>query len=266
MSKQSKSKRERKKRRSSKATTAAAGGKRQTESGPDWTKWRLVGGISIAALVLGAVLWFVVGPGRSSEGESSSPMPTDPIERNGMYDAPPPMVIDREKTYSATIETETGDIVLELVADKVPNTVNSFVYLARQGFFDNTTFHRVLPGFMAQAGDPAGTGAGGPGYQFPDEFHPDLKHDRPGILSMANSGADSNGSQFFITYVPAPWLDAFDEAGTPKDCQRSDVSCHAVFGQVIAGIDVLEGLTLRDPSQNPAFSGDLISTIRIREQ
>jgi cyclophilin family peptidyl-prolyl cis-trans isomerase len=192
-------------------------------------------------------------------------MPTNPAERNNMYSAPPALQIDFDKIYTAILETEKGDIVVELFADKVPNTVSNFVFLARQGFYDDTTFHRVIPGFMAQAGDPTGTGTGGPGYDFYDEFHPDLKHDRPGILSMANSGANTNGSQFFITYAPAPWLDAYDENGNLKNCIRRDVSCHAVFGRVTEGMDVLQAIMPRDPAraQTP---GDLIRTIRIKEQ
>lgn len=192
-------------------------------------------------------------------------MPKNPADRNNMYSAPPAMQIDPSKTYIATFETEKGDIVVELFAEKVPNTINSFVFLARQGFYDNTTFHRVLQGFMAQGGDPTGTGTGGPGYRFNDEFHPDLKHDRPGILSMANSGANTNGSQFFVTYGATPWLDAYDENGNLKDCSRRDVSCHAVFGQVTEGMDVLQSLTLRDPSK-ASSPGDLIKTIRIEER
>ncbi|MGD8491150.1 MAG: peptidylprolyl isomerase [Anaerolineae bacterium] len=160
------------------------------------------------------------------------------------------MIIDPTKSYQATIVTEKGDIVVELYAGQVPNTVNNFVYLARDGFYDDTTFHRVLPGFMAQAGDPTGTGAGGPGYQFADEFDPDLLHDAPGVLSMANAGANTNGSQFFITYEPTPWLDGR----------------HTVFGRVIEGMDVLQALTPRDPTQNPDYAGDTIRTIRIEEE
>jgi peptidylprolyl isomerase/peptidyl-prolyl cis-trans isomerase B (cyclophilin B) len=160
------------------------------------------------------------------------------------------MDINLNKTYVATIETEKGDIVIELFAGKAPNTVNNFVFLARQGFYDDTTFHRVLKDFMAQAGDPTGTGSGGPGYRFRDEFHPTLKHDGPGILSMANAGPNTNGSQFFITYKDTSWLDGR----------------HAVFGRVTEGMDVLESLTLRDPSQRPAFPGDKIKTIRIEER
>ena len=138
----------------------------------------------------------------------------------------PEMVIDPAKTYTATIATEKGDMVLELFANKTPKTVNNFVFLAREGFYDNITFHRVIADFMAQGGDPTGTGMGGPGYRFADEFHPELKHDKPGILSMANAGPGTNGSQFFITHVPTPHLN----------------NKHSVFGQVTEGMDVLMAL------------------------
>ncbi len=172
-----------------------------------------------------------------------------PAERNGMYSAPPPLLIDPTKSYQATIVTEKGDIVVELYADRVPTTVNSFVFLAREGFYDDTTFHRVISGFMAQAGDPLGTGTGGPGYTFIDEFDATLRHDGPGVLSMANRGPNTNGSQFFITYDATDWLDGR----------------HAVFGRVVEGMDVLNSLTPRDPSTNPGFKGDAILTIRIQE-
>jgi len=226
--------------------------------------WWWIGGTVVASAVVGVVLWFTVGPGGSTEAEFP-PVPEKPDERDGMYSEPPPMQIDTGKVYIATFETEKGDIVVELFADRAPNTVNSFVFLAQQGYYDGTTFHRVIPGFMAQGGDPTGTGGGGPGYTFPDEFHPDLKHDRAGILSMANAGANTNGSQFFITYAPAPYLDAYDEGGNLRDCARGDVSCHAVFGRVIEGRDVLESLTPRDPAEATA-PGDLIKTIRIEER
>ncbi len=184
-----------------------------------------------------------------TETQEFPPMPENPADRNGMYSAPPPMQIDPTKLYTATISTSKGDIVVRLFADKAPRTVNNFVFLARQGFYNGTTFHRVIPGFMAQGGDPTGTGTGGPGYQFPDEFHPDLKHDRPGILSMANAGPNTNGSQFFITYKATPWLD----------------NVHSVFGEVIEGMDVLEALTPRDPEQSPNFTGDVIKEIVITE-
>ncbi|MGC9332838.1 MAG: peptidylprolyl isomerase, partial [Anaerolineae bacterium] len=173
-----------------------------------------------------------------------------PTQRDGMYSSPPPLVIDPEKTYQATIITEKGEIVIELFAEQVPETVNNFVFLAHEGFYDATTFHRVIPGFMAQAGDPTGTGRGGPGYRFDDEFDTTLRHDGPGILSMANSGANTNGSQFFITYEATPWLD----------------DAHAVFGKVIEGMDVLSALTPRNPTENPDYPGDKILRITIQEK
>jgi len=166
------------------------------------------------------------------------------------WSSPPPMTIDKTKQYFATIKTEKGDIRIQLFADKAPNTVNNFVFLSRQHFYDNTTFHRVIENFMAQGGDPTGTGGGGPGYKFADEFHPDLKHDAAGILSMANAGANTNGSQFFITYAPQPHLDGK----------------HSVFGKVVSGMDALKALTLRDPSKNPTFPGERIVTITIEEK
>lgn len=165
------------------------------------------------------------------------------------YTAPPPMSIDPAKTYVASIKTDLGDIKLQLYADKAPNTVNNFVFLASDGYYDGVIFHRVIIDFMAQGGDPTGTGSGGPGYQFEDEFHPDLRHDQPGILSMANAGPNTNGSQFFITHVPTPHLD----------------DRHSVFGQVIEGMDVLLSIPARDPREvhAPAVT---IQNIHIEER
>lgn len=190
------------------------------------------------------------------EGPAPTPAPGQragdvlPASRNNMYTAPPPMMIDPQKSYRATIVTELGDIVLELYADRAPNTVNNFVFLAREGYYDDTTFHRVIPGFMAQGGDPTGTGRGGPGYTFADEFDPTLRHNGPGSLSMANAGPDTNGSQFFITYDATPWLD----------------DMHTVFGRLIEGMDVLVDLAPRDPQQNAGFPGTRIQTIVIEEE
>ncbi len=144
---------------------------------------------------------------------------------------PPANTIDPTKNYQAIFHTGKGDITVQLFADKVPITVNNFVFLAQQGFYDDTIFHRVIANFMVQGGDPTGTGRGGPGYRFKDEFSQELRHDKPGVLSMANAGANTNGSQFFITHVPTPWLD----------------NQHSVFGNVIRGMDVLLSIPPRDP-------------------
>jgi len=161
---------------------------------------------------------------------------------------PPSGALDTSKTYTARFKTERGDIVVELYADRVPLTVENFVNLARAGFYDGTTFHRVIGGFMAQGGDPTGTGTGGPGYQFGDEFHPSLRHDGAGVLSMANAGPGTNGSQFFLTYGPTPHLD----------------NKHSVFGKITEGMDVLNSLRERDP-QRDRQPGDRIDTIEISE-
>jgi cyclophilin family peptidyl-prolyl cis-trans isomerase len=164
------------------------------------------------------------------------------------WSTPPEMTIDPKKKYSATISTDKGDMVLELFADKTPKTVNNFVFLAREGFYDGTIFHRVIADFMVQGGDPTGTGTGGPGYRFADEFHPSLKHNKPGILSMANAGPGTNGSQFFITHVPTNWLDGK----------------HSVFGQITSGMDVLMSIPPRDPGR-PSYPGVKINSVTITE-
>lgn len=148
----------------------------------------------------------------------------DSVSKPKTYSAPPKMTINPDKRYTATIETDKGKLVLELFAKDAPVTVNNFVFLSREGFYNGTTFHRVIPGFMVQGGDPTGTGRGGPGYTFKDEFS-QRKH-VTGTLSMANAGSNTNGSQFFITYAPQPHLDGK----------------HTVFGQLIRGMDVLPKL------------------------
>lgn len=167
------------------------------------------------------------------------------------FDAPPPTVIEEGKDYQATIQTEKGEIVVELFADETPVTVNSFAYLAEQGWYDDTTFHRVVPGFVAQAGDPSATGIGWPGYRCFDELNPELTFDGPGVLGMANSGPDTNGSQFFITLAAQPNLDGK----------------HTVFGRVIEGMDVVESLSARDPqAASPDQPGDRVLSITVEEQ
>jgi len=162
----------------------------------------------------------------------------------------PPMTIDPEKTYLATVETEKGTFVIELLPTSAPKTVNNFVFLANEGWFDDITFHRVIEGFMAQTGDPSGTGMGGPGYTFEDEIDPELTFDGPGWVAMANSGPSTNGSQWFITYAAVSHLDGL----------------HTIFGKVIEGMEVVESLTLRDPQANPDFSGDRLISVTIEEQ
>ena len=147
------------------------------------------------------------------------------------WNTPPAMQIDPKKKYKAHMETDKGTMVIELFASKTPITVNNFVFLAREGYYDGVIFHRVIDNFMVQGGDPTGTGRGGPGYKFSDEFDASLKHDKQGILSMANAGPGTNGSQFFITHGPTPHLNGK----------------HTVFGQVVEGLDVLMSIPARDP-------------------
>ncbi len=160
----------------------------------------------------------------------------------------PEFKLDLKKKYKAKFVTSKGDIIVELFAQQVPNTVNNFVFLAREGYYNETIFHRVINDFMAQGGDPTGTGRGGPGYSFRDEFDSKLRHDKAGVLSMANAGPNTNGSQFFLTTVPTPWLDGK----------------HAVFGQVVEGLDVLLSIPPRDPMLlgAPAVS---LNTVEIEE-
>ncbi len=196
----------------------------------------------IASIILiSAILPLAACPGGETPEEPPVDTPGEtPVEtpKPKSYSSPPEMQIDPDKQYTATIETEKGNLVLELFASDVPVTVNNFVFLAREGFYDGTTFHRIIPDFMAQGGDPTGTGAGGPGYKFADEF---TSHSHvTGALSMANSGANTNGSQFFITYSPQHHLDGH----------------HSVFGQLTEGMDVL--LQMKN--------GDAIKRIVIEEK
>jgi cyclophilin family peptidyl-prolyl cis-trans isomerase len=163
----------------------------------------------------------------------------------------PEMTIDPLKQYMATLHTEKGDITIQLYADKAPMTVNSFVFLARNGWYDSITFHRVILGYIAQTGDPSGTGMGGPGYLYDNEPNGNLSFDRPGVVAMANSGTNTNGSQFFITYGP-----------------QNDLNGRfTIFGQVIEGLDILTKLTPRNPDAdiNP-LPGVLLISVTILEK
>lgn len=164
------------------------------------------------------------------------------------YDAAPEMSIDPTRPYSAVLHTERGDITLRLLPEVAPQSVNSFLFLAREGFYNDCTFHRVIPGFVAQAGDPTGTGSGGPGYRIPDELS-----DRPfvaGTVGMANAGPNTNGSQFFIVLDEAPHL----------------TGRYTLFAEVEAGMDVAQAITPRDPSQGGQLApGDKISSIEVVE-
>jgi peptidyl-prolyl cis-trans isomerase B (cyclophilin B) len=163
------------------------------------------------------------------------------LERSGQrrFSSPPERVIDPEKSYTARFQTDRGDIVLDLASNDAPNTVNNFVYLSCVGYYDGLNFHRVIGNVMVQGGCPQGTGTGGPGYQFKDEFSPAWRHTGPGMLSMANSGPNTNGSQFFITHSAQPHLD----------------NRHSVFGKVSSGQDVV----------NSIRQGDKIQKIEIEE-
>lgn len=172
----------------------------------------------------------------------------DSITAAAKYDAPP-MKIDEAKQYFAAFKMAKGEFVVELYPAKSPITVNSFVFLSCKEYFNGITFHRVLEDFMAQGGDPTGTGSGGPGYEFVNE-NSDLTFDKAGVMAMANAGPDTNGSQFFITFAPADFLNGG----------------YTIFGQVVAGMEVVNAITFRDPNTNPSFEGDVIESVTITEK
>ena len=202
--------------------------------------------LAAVALVAVIIIGVIVSAQKPQANAGQSTTPATPKQ----FTAAPPMLIDKNKHYTATVKmAKGGEFVIQLYADKAPITVNSFVFLTRQGFFDGLTFHRVLDGFMAQGGDPTGTGGGGPGYQFVNEDS-DLKFDKPGVVAMANAGRDTNGSQFFITFGPVERLNGG----------------YTIFGQVISGMDVVNGLRQRDPDQHPAYAGDAMASVTITEQ
>ena len=198
--------------------------------------------IGVVALVAIAFFW-ANPPGAKPDCVETSKVANQ-------WTCPPPMTIDPDAQYFATVKmAKGGEFVIQLYADKAPITVNSFVFLARQGFYNGTTFHRVLEGFMAQGGDPTGTGAGGPGYKFVNELN-DLNFDKAGVVAMANSGPNTNGSQFFIMFGPYGLSE----------------SSYTIFGQVVQGMQVVNAITRRDPQTNPNFTGDAIESITISEQ
>ena len=217
-------------------------------------------GLGVIALLAVAAVWYFVPKsqgqtpqngqanlGYGSEEAACSPFADIPVA--SQY-SEPPLKIDPSKQYFANVKlSKGGEFVIQLYADKAPQTVNSFVFLACKGYFNGLTFHRVLEGFMAQGGDPTGTGGGGPGYEFKNEDS-DLTFDKAGVVAMANAGRDTNGSQFFITFVPTPQLNGG----------------YTIFGQVTQGMDVVNGITRRDPDQNPAFEGDAMESVTITEQ
>lgn len=204
-----------------------------------------IAGIGVIILIAVAAIWMLLSNRKPADNKTQAPQVT-----SKQYASEPPMTIDVKKQYFATVKmAKGGEFVIQLYADKAPRTVNSVVFLAREGFYNGTTFHRVLEGFMAQGGDPTGTGGGGPGYEFVNEKN-DLAFDKPGVVAMANAGPNTNGSQFFIMFGP-------------YGLSESD---YTIFGQVIGGMDVVNGITRRDPNQNPTFPGDAMESVTITEK
>jgi len=211
----------------------------KSPSGLNSIQWA---GIAVIVIIVAVAVWyFVIQPAqKSAEGAAPTVQPL-------RWAVAPPMTIDATKQYFATVKmAKGGEFMIQLYANKAPITVNSFVFLAQQGFYDGTTFHRVINGFMAQGGDPTGTGSSGPGYQFVNEKN-DLAFDKAGVVAMANAGPNTNGSQFFITFGP-------------NQLSEND---YTIFGQVISGMDVVNGITRRDPSTNPTFTGDAMASVTI---
>ena len=203
-------------------------------------------GLGLVAVIAVAIIWGFL----SNRNPAKQPVEVPPITSK-QYNAPPPMTIDVNKQYFATVKlAKGGEFVIQLFPDKAPITVNSFVFLAREGYFTGVTFHRVLEGFMAQTGDPTGSGMGGPGYEFVNEDN-DLTFASAGVVAMANAGRDTNGSQFFITFGAAEHLNGG----------------YTIFGQVIAGMDVLAKLSPRNPEKDldQSLPGDLLINISISE-
>jgi cyclophilin family peptidyl-prolyl cis-trans isomerase len=230
-------------------------------------KFTLLARLTILSTVL-LVLCLVIACGDTLDSSEISAKPQEAESSSPKtYSSAPPMTIDESKDYSAVFEMEKGgQFTVDLYEKLAPKTVNNFVFLANDGFYDGVTFHRVIPGFMAQGGDPTGAGSGNPGYYFDNELHPDALHDGPGTLSMANkmeqNGKGTNGSQFFITFKETHFLDGFNSDGSQKDCSSPNTSCHSVFGKVTEGMDIVNSITTRDPS-TATTPGDSIKTIKI---
>ena len=212
-------------------------------------------GFGVVLVLILAGGWYFSSRGKTpkpttlSSSDAAACAPFSDIQPAAQY-SQPPMKIDVSKQYFARVKmAKGGEFVIQLYPDKAPITVNSFVFLACKNYFSGVTFHRVLEGFMAQGGDPTGTGGGGPGYEFVNEDS-DLTFDKPGVVAMANAGRDTNGSQFFITFGPTPQLNGG----------------YTIFGQVTEGMDVVNGITRRNPQENPNYPGDAIETIEITEQ
>jgi len=219
--------------------------KKAVQPKKDRVSWVAMGVVFLAVIILVILVVTSIPKNQPSQPEQTAPQAV-----LKQYDSAPEMTIDPSKKYYATFIMENGGVFkAELYPAKSPITVNSFVFLARDGYFNGTTFHRVLEGFMAQGGDPTGTGMGGPGYTFVNEDS-DLTFDKPGVLAMANAGRDTNGSQFFITFVPTPQLNGG----------------YTIFGQVVEGMDVVNNITRRDPMAKPNFEGDKIVSVEISEE
>ncbi|MBE0697427.1 MAG: peptidylprolyl isomerase [Anaerolineaceae bacterium] len=219
--------------------SSARAQQRSSNANADSTAVLQIGALVVIVLVVIGIVWAAVAAGKPKATSGAK-----------QYAAAPPMTIDKTKQYLAAVKlAKGGEFTIQLYADKAPITVNSFVFLAREGFYNGVTFHRVLEGFMAQGGDPTGTGGGGPGYEFVNEDS-DLTFDKAGVVAMANAGRDTNGSQFFITFSPQDRLNGG----------------YTIFGQVTSGMDVVSGITRRDPDQAPNFTGDAIESITISEK
>jgi cyclophilin family peptidyl-prolyl cis-trans isomerase len=222
----------------------SAGSKKMPVAKQDTVIGLIAAGVIVVVVV--AIIWIALASRKPVEQADKSPT----LSGAKQYAAAPTMQIDINKQYFATVKMANGgEFIIQLYPDKAPITVNSFVFLARDGYFNGITFHRVLKDFMAQGGDPTGTGGGGPGYEFVNEDS-DLTFDKAGVVAMANAGRDTNGSQFFITFGPQEYLNGG----------------YTIFGQVTSGMEVVQNIRLRNPEENPDYPGDAIESITISEE